>query len=133
MKLERSRQRLRAPARSSGVATALLQGVNMGKHTANRLQRDKSLELLLRAHGAWVLLPELLAIASQYNARVHELRALGFAIENKTWWSDGQRHSAFRLILGAKVAPLLPAAPTPPPTYQQEPLFHFVLEHRDNG
>jgi hypothetical protein len=105
----------------------------MQKHTPNRLQRDKILELLLRAHGAWVLLPELLAIAAQYNSRVLELRRLGFQIENKTWWSDGQRHSAFRLILGANVAPLLSAAPTPPPTYQQEPLFHFVLEHRDDG
>jgi Helix-turn-helix domain len=107
----------------------------MGKdNPTSRGQRDRILKLLVEARGEWVPLPAVLELGiAQYGARLLELRRTGFDIQNKTWWEQGGKHSAFRLILGTKVAPLLPAAPTPPPTYQQEPLFHFVLEHRDDG
>jgi hypothetical protein len=58
------------------------------------------LRLLIEAHGAWVPLPEIMACAAQYNARVLELRRLGFNIENRTERVDGARHSWFRLVTG---------------------------------
>jgi alkylated DNA nucleotide flippase Atl1 len=55
--------------------------------------------LLIDADGAWVALPEVLELGiAQYNARVYELRRLGFAIENRTERVNGQRHSWFRLV-----------------------------------
>lgn len=59
------------------------------------------LRLLIDAHGAWVPLPEILALGiAQYGARILELRRLGFTIENRTERIPGarQRHSWFRLI-----------------------------------
>lgn len=62
-------------------------------------QRQKILELLIAARSAWVPLPAILALGvAQYNARIFELRALGFRIENRTERDgDGQVHSWFRL------------------------------------
>lgn len=59
------------------------------------------LRLLIDARGAWVPLPEILALGiAQYGARILELRRLGFTIENRTERVAGarQRHSWFRLI-----------------------------------
>jgi hypothetical protein len=100
----------------------------MQKDTANRLQRDKILALLIRARGAWVPLPELVKVAAQYNARLHELRRLSFDIENRTWYVDGQKHSAFRLVSGPRV-------PAPVTTQRQEQLFpdDAPLRHLDLG
>ncbi len=57
------------------------------------------LRLLIDAHGSWVPLPEILALAiAQYGARIHELRRLGFNIENRTERVNGARHSWFRLV-----------------------------------
>lgn len=53
------------------------------------------------ANGAWVPLPQIMRHAAQYNARLHALRKLGHAIENKTEIRDGVRHSWYRLV-GAK-------------------------------
>jgi hypothetical protein len=61
-------------------------------------QRTQILRLLIDARGGWVPLPKLLACAAQYNARVLELRRLGFVIENKTERVHGVRHSWFRLV-----------------------------------
>jgi hypothetical protein len=46
-----------------------------------------------------VPLPEIMACAAQYNARVHELRRLNFQIENRIETVNGVRRSAFRLDL----------------------------------
>ena len=58
-------------------------------------QRSEILGLLLEARG-WVPLPDIVALAAQYNARIFELRRLEFAIENKR---DGE-HSWFRGVTG---------------------------------
>jgi hypothetical protein len=68
------------------------------------------LHLLIQARGAWVPLPEMMACAAQYNARVLELRRLGFNIENKTERVNSSRHSWFRLV-----APPVAPASTPKP------------------
>src|SRR4051794_1515634 len=66
--------------------------------SALRKQRDKILALLVQARGAWVPLPQITECAAQYNARIFELRRLGFAIHNRTEFQDGVRHSWFRLV-----------------------------------
>ena len=78
-------------------------------------QRGRILAVLTQARGEWVPGPEIFRLAAQYSARVHELRKLGFKIENKTAMIDGQRHSWFRLVPGTP-------RPEPWPTVQQ-PLF----------
>lgn len=61
-------------------------------------QCGRILQLLAGANGGWVPLPEILALGvAQYAARVHELRRRGHAIENKTQWVGGVRHSWYRL------------------------------------
>jgi hypothetical protein len=60
-------------------------------------QRGRILQLLIAARGAWVPLPEIAACAAQYNARIFELRRLGFRIESQVRKVDGARHSWFRL------------------------------------
>jgi hypothetical protein len=62
-------------------------------------QRAAILAVLLRARGGWVPLPQIMACAAQYNARVHELRRLNFQIENRIETVNGVRRSAFRLDL----------------------------------
>ena len=67
----------------------------------NTIQSEKIHALLLAAHGAWVPLPEILALGiAQYNARIWQLRhECGLTIENKTeLGDDGVRHSWFRLV-----------------------------------
>jgi hypothetical protein len=62
-------------------------------------QRAAVLRLLVDAKGGWVALPDVLALGiAQYNARILELRRLGFVIENKTERVAGARHSWFRLL-----------------------------------
>jgi hypothetical protein len=78
-----------------------------------KTQRARILRLLIDAHGSWVPLPKILALGiAQYNARLWELRRLGFVIENKSESVDGTRHSWYRLV----------SSPTPPaPTPAQKP------------
>jgi hypothetical protein len=45
-----------------------------------------------------VPLPQIADCAAQYNARIFELRRLGFRITNRTKEIDGVRHSWFRLV-----------------------------------
>jgi len=78
---------------------------------SSRTQRARILNLLLAARGAWVPLPEISALAAQYNARVFEARRLGFAIENRTEERDGVRLSWFRLVAN----PAQVASSTTPP------------------
>lgn len=65
-------------------------------------QRGKIMELLKAADGSWVSLPEIMDCAAQYNARIFELRRLGFRIENRTKEIAGVRHSWFRLVTEPK-------------------------------
>jgi hypothetical protein len=74
---------------------------------SSRTQCDRILRLLVEARSSWVPLPEIMACAAQYNARVLELRRLGFNIENRTERIDGHRHSWFRLVS----SPAPPAKP----------------------
>jgi hypothetical protein len=69
-------------------------------------QRGKIFELLKAADGGWVSLPEIMDCAAQYNARIFELRRLGFRIENRTTEIAGVRHSWFRLVTEPKRATL---------------------------
>jgi hypothetical protein len=108
-------------------------------HTVNHFSRQSNtqraaiLRLLIDAHGAWVPLPEIMACAAQYNARIFELRKIGFTVENKNEVVDGVRHSWFRLI-----ASLTPSAPTPKPKPTSEwndrprttglPLFDLAVQ-----
>ena len=61
-------------------------------------QRGAILALLIQARGQWVELPEIMRLAAQYNARLWELRYLGFKIENRIRDVGGVRHSWFRLL-----------------------------------
>ena len=69
-------------------------------------QRNAILQLLSCAQGDWVPLPRISGCAAQYNARIYELRRLGFRIVNRTEELNGVRHSWFRL----ESYPALPAA-----------------------
>jgi hypothetical protein len=74
-----------------------------------KTQRAEILALLVKARGEWVPLPEIMACAAQYNARLFELRRLGFKIENRTETVKGQRHSFFRLWPSTKPDPVAEA------------------------
>jgi hypothetical protein len=60
-------------------------------------QRAKILAELVSAQGEWVPLLRITQHAAQYNARVYELRRMGFTIQSKTRDVNGARHSWFRL------------------------------------
>ena len=87
-----------------------------GENSTNRppasakTQRSRILGRLISAHGGWVPSPEIAACAQQYNARLHELRRLGFVIENRmeTDEQTGERKSWFRLV---QPSPAVPVAP----------------------
>lgn len=71
-----------------------------------KTQRGRILALLVKARGGWVPLPDILALGiAQYSARIHELRALGFRIENRKERVDGVLHTYFRLNGGSAIAP----------------------------
>jgi hypothetical protein len=78
----------------------------------NKTQSAAILRLLIDAHGAWVPLPEIMACAAQYNARIFELRRLGFHVENRTEMVIGFRHSWFRLLTSPTVQAPEPAVPS---------------------
>jgi len=55
--------------------------------------------LLIEARGAWVPLPEIMACAAQYNARILELRRAGFNIPKpRVEIVNGQKHTWYRLL-----------------------------------
>lgn len=63
-----------------------------------RTQRSRILRLLVDARGSWVDLTTILNLGiAQYNARVFELRRLGFRIENRKERRCGKLLSSFRL------------------------------------
>ena len=61
-------------------------------------QQQKLLAVLEANKGAWVPLPSIMALGiAQYNARIYELRRLGYDIKNKTKEINGVKHSWFCL------------------------------------
>src|SRR6202035_5946429 len=61
-------------------------------------QRAKILALLTAAKGGEVPLPEIKALAAQYNTRIHELRRAGVRIPRPRMKTvNGQRHTWYRL------------------------------------
>jgi hypothetical protein len=92
-------------------------------------QRDRLLTLLKGRRGEWVALPQVMDVGgAQYNARVFELRGLGYRITNLTQESDGVRWSWFRLEIGSA-----PTRPTPTPTApapQPDSLFGDISPDR---
>jgi hypothetical protein len=80
--------------------------------SARAIQRERILTLLRSARGAWVPLPEILALAiAQYNARIFELRKRGINVENRTETIEGVRRSWYRLVdsPSSALAPSKPA------------------------
>ena len=68
------------------------------KMTNARTQRDRLLDLLKAGRGAWIPLPEILALGiAQYSARICELRKLGYRVENRRERVDGVQHTYFRV------------------------------------
>ena len=62
-------------------------------------QQSRLLQLLQDRFPSRVPLPDVLALGiAQYNARILELRELGYDIRNEIEWHDGIRHSWFRLV-----------------------------------
>jgi hypothetical protein len=82
-------------------------------------QRAAMLDVL--RSGDWVPLPRILELhISQYGARIHELRRLGYRIENKAEQRDGKRCTAFRLVsFPAEASPTPPAAERTSPVNSQ--------------
>ena len=72
-------------------------------------QRGMILDLLISARGDWVPLPKITDCAAQYNARIFELRRLGFRIKNRTKEVNGAKHSWFRLESGPTQPTTAPA------------------------
>jgi hypothetical protein len=66
----------------------------------NRItQQQRLLRLLAEAKGAWVSLPEILALnIAQFGARILEARRAGHLIENRIEVKNGARHSWYRLV-----------------------------------
>ena len=66
-------------------------------------QRECILERLIDARGGWVPLPKIAACAAQYDARIHELRRMGFQIPApRIETVNGQRHTWYPLELNAR-------------------------------
>ena len=66
-------------------------------------QRDRLLQFLTSAHGAWIPLPRILELKiSQFGARLFELCRLGYRIVNRTESVNGKKYSWYRLETAAK-------------------------------
>jgi hypothetical protein len=94
----------------SGVSAPLQAHDGSTAADSRATQRGRILKLLIEARGGWVPLPEISACAAQYNARIFEIRRLGFRIENRTREVAGVRHSSFRLVSGPAQAATFPDA-----------------------
>jgi hypothetical protein len=111
--------------------------VNGDEHSG-KTQRGRILALLINARE--VPLPAILALGiAQYSARIHELRALGFRIENRRERVNGALHTYFRLNGGSAIAPW-PAPTTDSRALKviqgEESLFGDLRQetrHRDDG
>jgi hypothetical protein len=64
-------------------------------------QRQRILNMLIAAHGEFIPAVELARVSLQYNARIFEIRRLGYNVESRTSHPHGRGgvvHSWFRLI-----------------------------------
>ncbi len=90
-----------------------------------KTQRTRILRRLIDARGGWAPLPEIMACAAQYNARILELRRRGFNIENRTEHKNGARHSWFRLIAissaESQPKPRVPGSSKPKSEWKERP------------
>jgi hypothetical protein len=99
--------------------------------TDRKTQRGKILGRLVDARGAWVPLPQILALGvAQYGARIHELRALGFRIENRKEHIDGVLHTWFRLDSGPAITPRPATAPSTAAPVTTDLLFGPIAPDR---
>jgi hypothetical protein len=62
-------------------------------------QRARILRVLLQSRGREVPAFEPAEIALQYNARIFQLRAMGFDIQSRSETVNGQKRSWFRLAM----------------------------------
>jgi hypothetical protein len=88
-------------------------------------QRSKILGLLIAARGDWVSLLSIKECGAQYNARIFELRRLGFGIENKIRDVEGKRCSWFRLESSPERSPNIQGAVEGAPGTKQAPRDSF--------
>lgn len=73
---------------------------NAAPQSKRKTQRSRIVALLIAAKDSWVPLPEVMRCGgAQYNARILELRQIGFPISNRIEVVDGVRHSWYRLEL----------------------------------
>jgi hypothetical protein len=104
------------------------------KDSNHNTQRGEILSLLIKALGDRVPLPKILALSVQYNARLHELRKLGFRIDNERERVDGQVRSCYRLILDSQESPKSKSeagdAPISQDNPQSETLFGDISRDR---
>ena len=84
-------------------------------------QRSAILNLLISARGDWVSLLQIKREACQYNARLYELRRLGFRITNKIREIDGVRMPWFRLESLPPTFPVKPDGSEPEAVTLQKP------------
>jgi len=68
------------------------------EHGSAKAQRSNVLRRLIDAGGAWVPAAKIAELALQYNARIFELRKLGFKIESRIVEENGTRFSYYRLL-----------------------------------
>lgn len=70
-------------------------------------QTLRILDLLMEMRGFWVPMPELAKEASPtrcgigvaVHSRIADVRRMGFSVEHKNEWVDGQCHSFYRIDL----------------------------------
>jgi hypothetical protein len=94
--------------------------------------RERLLGLLLRHAPDWVPLPAVLLDLgiAQYDARIFELRRIGYWIENK----QDDEHSWFRLVVANAATATILADLNFPTSALPESLFTEIPQrHRDDG
>ena len=74
-------------------------------------QRQQILQLLQEREGQWVPLYEILPLAAQYSARIHELRTEGYEIKNRIEHRNGVVHSWFMLVIPKEQGKLFEVEP----------------------
>jgi hypothetical protein len=88
--------------------------------------RQAILDRLVAERGGWVPAIELSRLSIQYSARIHEIRKLGFAVENRTEHVAGKVHGFYRLALGVSQPAVKPAEiPQPKPQPREGSLSLF--------
>ena len=94
-------------------------------------QRSKILGLLTAARGDWVPLPKILECAAQYNARIHELRRMGFRIPApRSKMVNGQKHTWYRIDFGDSAPANTEQLPTAIPAPSAFPQFGELAPER---